>query len=644
VLVSAGLRAWASRGVPTPWILPDETFYGLLGQGLYRDGHLQVLDGPTPYYSAVVPALAGLPLSLGDLVLGHSILKVLQAVVMSLAAVPVYLWGRSLMTHGWALVAAALTLAVPGLAYSGLVMSEVAFYPVLVLAAWAMAAALADPTPARQLLFLGATCLAVATRLQAVVLVPAFLTAVVLESLLARRRPRLARLALSLGGFALLATGWVVSRRGADDSLLAGYAEAGGRYDVGTAARFVAHHAGDLALLTGVVPVCALLLLLVRGLRSGEPDPHVRAFLAVAAGTALWLVVQVGVFASRELGLLAERNLFAAAPLAFLGFALWLDRGAPDRLRTRLLVGVAVAAIVIAVPLGDLLRTDDALPHAFTLILLHEAHAHIGMIQLGIGLAAVAAMLVPRRALPVLPAAVLLALAGASVAASRTVAEEARAQQARVVGPERRWVDAAASLPVAYVYDGQAYWTAVWETLFWNRKIRWVYDLPGAVVPGPLPQHPLEVEPDGELRPSGRASEAEYAISSVGRAFRGERVAGAPQLGTDREGLELWRLERPLRLSTVTSGLFANGDVDREATLMAYDCEGGAFEAVLLVKEPQTVHVLLDGRPVERRAFPGAETWRLRVPVPQGTGAGPCRLRVVPTGLLGTTRFAFERG
>ena len=65
---------------------------------------------------------------------------------MSLTAVPVYLWGRSLVGSRGALVAAALTLALPGLVYSGLVMTEVLFYPVLVLAAWAAARAIQEPT------------------------------------------------------------------------------------------------------------------------------------------------------------------------------------------------------------------------------------------------------------------------------------------------------------------------------------------------------------------------------------------------------------------------------------------------------------------------------------------------------------------
>ena len=46
---------------------------------------------------------------------------------MSATAVVVYFWGRRPLGASWALVAAALSVAVPGLAYSGLVMTEALF-------------------------------------------------------------------------------------------------------------------------------------------------------------------------------------------------------------------------------------------------------------------------------------------------------------------------------------------------------------------------------------------------------------------------------------------------------------------------------------------------------------------------------------
>jgi hypothetical protein len=170
-----------------------------------------------------------------------------------------------------------------------------------------------------------------------------------------------------------------------------------------------------------------------------------------------------------------------------------------------------------------------------------------------------------------------------------------------------------------------------------------VYDLPGTRVPGPLPQETLEVRPDGELRPEGETSRARFAVVPLHIALRGERVAEAPQHGTDRRGLGLWRLDPPLRLDTITSGLFENGDVDREATLTVYDCRAGSFDARLLVKAPQTVSVFLDDRLVQETAFPSPTSSHVQVPVPRSDAARTCKLRVVSDGLLGTTRFAFDR-
>src|SRR3954454_24295581 len=166
IAASAGLRFWAASRIPSPWITPDEQTYAELGRSLWRSGRFEILGQSTQPLSLVHPALVGAPLAGLAGVTGYTVAKAVQAVAMSLAAVPVYLWGRSLMSARWALVAAALTLAAPGLLYSGFLMTEVSFYPVLVLAAWAMAAALAEPTLDRQALLLGTMILAFATRLQ----------------------------------------------------------------------------------------------------------------------------------------------------------------------------------------------------------------------------------------------------------------------------------------------------------------------------------------------------------------------------------------------------------------------------------------------------------------------------------------------
>ena len=89
VLISTAFRAWAAVSVPVPWIAPDEMVYGLLGRSLYLHGSLEILGGPTPFYSLLVPALVGFPLSAFGLATGLDVVQGLQAFVMSLATVPV---------------------------------------------------------------------------------------------------------------------------------------------------------------------------------------------------------------------------------------------------------------------------------------------------------------------------------------------------------------------------------------------------------------------------------------------------------------------------------------------------------------------------------------------------------------------------
>ncbi len=246
-------------------------------------------------------------------------------------------------------------------------------------------------------------------------------------------------------------------------------------------------------LLAGVIPVCAVAALAWNAARRGEPDERVRSYLAVAVALTVCLVVEVGVFASREVGQLAERDLIGLAPVLFVGFSIWLARNGPGGFRTRAAAAILATAAVLAIPLGRFVN-PDALPSAFSIVpLLHLrelSSLHTTELVLGIGVAAAAFLfvIVPRRALLVLPALVGLALVGGSVSASREVVAQAKAQQLRLIGPERRWIDKRATGPVAYVYDGGSYWNTVWETLFWNRRVESVLDLPDNVVPGPCPR------------------------------------------------------------------------------------------------------------------------------------------------------------
>jgi hypothetical protein len=255
------------------------------------------------------------------------------------------------------------------------------------------------------------------------------------------------------------------------------------------------------------------------------------------------------------------------------------------------------------------------------------------------GLAVALFALVPRRLLGLLPALLLACFVAASVSVSGYVADQAKAQQTRFLGPKPRWVDRAAAAPTAYLYDGEPDWTGVWETIFWNRKIDRVLDLPGALVPGPLPQHEVRVAPDGRL------GAPRYVVASTAFTFFGTKLAEVRQVGIQQAGLRLWRLDPPARLSTATTGILADGQVAAGgATLRAYGCTRGDFVLTLLVKQPQMVDLGRNGQPFERLDLttpPPDGVWRGRVPAVAQDGT--CELDLRPTGLLGTTVFLFER-
>lgn len=643
---STGLRAWAALDVRGPWIAADEVIYSELGRSLYAHGSFSILGQPARFYSLVVPALVGGPLSLHDLALGYDLLRVLQALVVSLTAVPAYLWARSLGAGRFALAAAALTLALPGLAYSGLVMSEVEFLPVLTLAAWALSAALARPTPLRQALLLGAIALAAATRLQALVLVPVLLTALVVKAALDRDLRGALRLWPAVGGIAALAgayAAWRLSAGGPAGELLGAYRAAGEvGYTVSDAARFSLYHLGDVLLLTAVAPACAVAVLAAGALRGRERSPEVRAYLATGLALVAWLVVEVGTFASRHVGRLAERDLLGLAPVLFVGFAVWLARGAP---RPRVAAPVAAAAavgLVAALPMGRLV-SQASIPDAFTTIPLWRLQVHSPGVDLRLvtALAAAAAAaafaLLPRR---LVTALCLAALAAISISTSRVVAAQSQLVRLATVGAEARWIDRAAEGPVAFVYSGETNWNAVWFNVFWNRRIDRVYSFVGILVPhldapaqptiGPLPDGRLVLADKAPI--AGRDFVAGPSLELVGTPVA---RAVVPQL-------TLWRAPAPPRLRAWIQGARVDEHGRTHAYVQVYACRGARLALTLLAPRATRVELKRNDAVVRTVRLRAGETWRgsLVAPPPGRPGGSICTFNADAVGVLKTPALA----
>ncbi|HEY6961503.1 MAG TPA: glycosyltransferase family 39 protein [Gaiellaceae bacterium] len=634
--ISTLLHWLAGRRIAGLWIMPDEAIYADRAQSLWRHGSLPVLHGAGAGYSVLYPALAGLPLAVGSLAHGYASLKLLQALVGSLAAVPVFAYGRRLMPNGYALLAAALTVSSPILLYSGFVMTEVLYYPVSAVTTVAIARAVTTGTVRHQLLALAAVAVAVATHVQAVVFVPVFAAAILLDALMARDARRLRAFVPVWVAAAALAVVALVAAR-----VLGAYATAiSSGYPLAASVRLAYEHLAYVALMVGVAPVAVAAILAAEAARGREPDPEARALVATTIAVAVLVAAEVGTFAARYAPHLLGRDLAAVPPSLFLVFCLWLARGMP---RPRIVASAAVfgvAATVLAAPWNHLI-VKTALPDTLGIapFLEHGGIEPATEIAVPVVVMILLVRYVPRPLWAVLPALVLVVLAASSVSATSLVAGKVRFDQAAMVGTPRDWVERASPEPVAYVFTGDpATVNVVWQQRFWNPRILDVVAVAPAVFEGPVrSRRQVEPAPDGSLPVAER-----LAVTNADVSLVGSEVARQDR-GPDYPPLVLWRLDGRPRLNAVLGGVKPNGDILGSASVTAYGCRGGSLQLTLLPKSTDVVTVSLDGAVVLRRRIANLAYWNGTVPVPPTHHSDVCHFTVAGGLLLGSTRIAFVR-
>ncbi|HEY8644773.1 MAG TPA: hypothetical protein VIL77_02725 [Gaiellaceae bacterium] len=630
------LLHWLSgRRLHGLWIMPDEAIYADRALVIWRHGPLPLLYGGDAGYGLLYPLLAGLPLSTGSISVGYASLKLLQALVVSLAAVPVFLYAQQVMPRLHALLAAALTVCSPLLLYSGLVMTEVLFYPLAAVALLAVAHAVATATIRRQAVALILIFLAIATRAQAVVFLAIFVTAILLDAALTRDRARIR---------AFWPTWSVVVVAGAAlfvfPGLVGAYGETlQGGYPLRRALTLSFDHLSYITLSTGVVPAAALLACLVAAIRGREPNSQTRALIAVTTCSMILLPLQVGFFAARYSPTLLGRNLAPLPPLLFMIFALWVARGATERVTIRVLFAFAILAILLLAPWNSLV-TSDAFVNTLGLIAFSRLHwlrpadvVTVFALTMLCGFA-----FLRGRTVLVLPLLAAAAAVFASVAAAQELNAVVNSSQAAVVGPTPNWIDRAVGGDVTYLYGGEPSWNTVWQERFWNRRIDRVLTVRPNRVPGPLEQTSVTVPTNGRL-----PSPDPYVVAPDRLTFFGSPIAHLAQTDLDISGLTLWRVTRPLRLSTATQGVQANGDMTQPAVVTVYDCTGGHLELTLLPKATDVLHILLDGRLVLQARIGGLASWHGSLPVPRSTQPRICTFTIEPNLLLGSTIIDFVR-
>ncbi len=647
VVGSIALRAWLGSRMPAPFIFTDELQYQENARSLAAGNGIQVRDEPYGIVSVLYPLLLAPAYALFDsLPEAYAAARTINAVVMSLAAIPAYLIARRLLPLGWSLAAAVLAVAVPSMAYTGTLMSENAFYPAFLLAAWALLRALDEPTFARQLVLLGACGAVTLVRVQGLAVALGALTAPLLLRVAARRplRPFLPLYAIAVAG-GLLVLAAQLARGASVSSLFGAYAVVGEEsYDWVEVARYAFWHLAELDLYVGVVPLAAFLLL-AAGVR--ELEPRLQTLLAATAALAFWTILVVAAFASRFAGAIVERNMFVVAPLLFAALLVWIHRGAP-RPAAPATLAVGVAAVLPALIPYDRFLQLKVRSDTLAIVPLWNLQDEIGLPRLDdavlvAGLVAGAAFLfLPRRWLVALPAAVLayFALATYPIVIGKHGMEPA-ARDALFEGirtGDRDWIDAAAGdEEVSVLWTGLQHHFTSQMNEFFNRSVGPVYTLRGPM-PGGFPETPVTVdEGTGEVR---RADGSTVNVAYV-------LVDGSVDVeGTEVEqdalrGLTLYRANGPLISTTSVTGVYTDQWSGPEVTYRRVRCRGGTLTVTLegdpgLFDRPQTVVAAGGARRVSA-TVPPKRAVQLVVPLRPESAVCTVSFTVSPTKVPGPT-------
>jgi len=646
VVLSAAFRLQLSRDSPAPWIFVDELIYSELAKSLAAGGDLLVRDAPTAGYGIVYPLLISPAWALFESVPdAYAAAKAINAVLISLAAVPAYALARRVVGQGFALAAAVLAVALPSLVYSGTIMTENAFYPLFLVVVLSLVLVLERPTLVRQTVLVALLGVAYLTRPQAAALVAAALTAPLVQGLLGARVRRALAAQRALYGFAaagLVLVAAVQAGRGRSLSSLLGAYEVAGEsgYRPAAIARFLLYHAAELDLYLGVAPAAAAALLVVC---AHGRDVRLDAFLAAVLSMSFWLLLLVAAFASRFADRVQERNVFYLVPLVLIALLAWIERGAPRPARATAVAVAAAAALPGALPFSRLIDFPAISDTLMLLPLWRLEDYGLGVAELSAvvvpgSVAAALLLFLPRRLLPVLPLLVLVYFLVALVPIEQRVTRASQGSFASGVGGKQPdWIDRAvppgAEVAVLWTGEGDAY--GVWHNEFFSRSVGPIYFVDEPLLGGLLQTRLVADTQAGLLRRlDGRPVEPRYLL--VDDSFT---PAGRVLARDEIHELALYELEGPLRSSEQVTGLYP-GDTwsGAEVTYTRRDCRGGVLRAYLrgdpsLFADAQTVVARVEGRVAGRVTFDPSAEAVLAVPLTAREGSCVVEFSVSPTGV-----------
>jgi hypothetical protein len=406
--------------------------------------------------------------------------------------------------------------------------------------------------------------------------------------------------------------------------------------------KWLLYHVAELDLYLGIAPFAALLLLTFLGRSLDRP---LRVFLAAALPLTVWLLLEVGAFASALSPRIQERNLFYVAPLFLIALLAWIERGMPRPPRAAATAVLLAAALPGALPYQRLIDVSAESDTLALLPLWWLQETVVGVDTIPVVVVAVSAAIgllfvsiSPRYAL-VLPAVVLLWFAFATERIERFDHGFPKASVGAlyqgITAPRRDWVDAAVgrNADVAFVYSGRDpthHPDTLWENEFYNRSIGPVYDLRQPSMGG-LPETRVAQRADGVLLADGKPVRHAYVLSE-----ESVPLAGAVIARDKLKGMALRRTDGLVRIGYRVQGLYPNDTWSgKRVTYTRLRCAGGAVTAQMrrdpnLITRPQTVRA--DGRSV---TFSSNDDATLTVPLHPRNGVCRAVFTVTPTAVPG---------
>ncbi len=577
-LILLSLLLWEASALKSPLIFGDELEWSMISRAIAHTGHGARLGEPTGFRSFFAYMIAPFWL-LSSTHAAYTAIKYVQTIVMALAAVPVYLLSRTLVSARWAAAVALGTLCTSAYVYGPLILPESLAYPTYALCAYVSIQALAGRGRRWSVAAVVLSLLAIGVRNQLAMALAAFAIAAAWLWVVGPRGRRFRSgwsVADHVGAALLLVGVFVVLNRFASPHVQQWSAVT--QSWKGRIWKLGLESGSALAIGLGVLPAIGGLASL--WVPERRHDPRWRAFAAYLAASIVTFGTYTGVKAAynsiRVFTRVEERNLIYLGPLLLLGTAIVLST---RRMWWPAIAAATaiVAALVLAFGYQLAYPYTDSPGYGIAAMANRAFYWNQSDIRIALAVAvvvSVVALVLPRlRFVPRAAGAGAVGLAALAVAVWMAAGQvtTARGMQqgaaqnvaglAAIGASPLDWVDELThDRPVTYLGQdlspplGNP--NGAWLTMFWNQSIKHAYTLDSSY-PGPGPTvTPGLARPDGSLTDDPGTP---YALADGGVHLAAQQVAQHGSLILYRLRTHPWRLQQSVLGITGDGWIVASG-------------------------------------------------------------------------------------